>query len=236
MNVNRVEFVCGRHIHPSTTLTHQLSQPLPRSNAVSSCITFITQELEQENPTPIILMILFVMVPGAWSAPHIQRKLGVRGALLFIVLLNTFATLFIQFFCYNPETASRFPIAAICYGIGIGATYPIQRTVFYSLSPFGQENEMISIFQACCMIIQFLPGIFYTGINEMLGSLRWAMSSLVLFWLIGWVFVFMIDFDKGVADAAKTAHLKYTDGVTSAKVSSAIAAEFRKSELANKKR
>ena len=70
----------------------------------------------------------------------------------------------------------------------------------------------------------------------MLGSLRWAMSSLVLFWLIGWVFVFMIDFDKGVADAAKTAHLKYTDGVTSAKVSSAIAAEFRKSELANKKR
>ena len=79
MNVNRVEFVCGRHIHPSTTLTHQLSQPLPRSNAVSSCITFITQELEQENPTPIILMILFVMVPGAWSAPHIQRKLGVRG-------------------------------------------------------------------------------------------------------------------------------------------------------------
>jgi MFS-type transporter involved in bile tolerance (Atg22 family) len=203
------------------------------SNIVNSCVTLITQELKIENPTPIILLILFVTVPGSMSAPHLQRKLGVKGAFLFIILVNVFSTLFIMFFCYSPETANRVFVAALFFGVGIGSTYPIQRTLFYKLSPFGQENEMMGIFQACSMIIQFLPALAFTGINQLLGSVRWAMGSLVLFWSIGWGFVYMIDFEKGVADAEKTAHLKYNNsgGSTSAKVGSAIADAFRNGSM-----
>jgi len=136
------------------------------SNIVNSCITLITQELEQEDPTFIIVMILIITVPGSALAPFLQRKVGVKEALIAIVGLNVLSTLFIVFFCYNPETAGRIPIAGFMYGIAIGATYPIQRTVFFKLSPFGQESEMFGIWQCCSIILQFLPGEAERGAKQ----------------------------------------------------------------------
>ena len=58
-------------------------------------------------------------------------------------------SLIVILFVNSPETKGGVWIVALFYGLGIGATYPMQRTFYMLIIPAGQETEMIGLFQFC---------------------------------------------------------------------------------------
>jgi len=179
------------------------------SNVVNSSVVLISQVLEIENPSTILLMIMVICVPGAMAAPSIQRRLGNKMAMVGILLINILASVLVVTVVNDPEAADYIYIVGFLYGVGLGATYPIQRTLFLSLAPCGQEAEMFGIWQSCCLSIQWLPGVIFTYINEVTGSVVSAIVVVPVFHLLGLICVLAINLEEGVAAANETSHLKH---------------------------
>ena len=78
----------------------------------------------------ILLMIMVICVPGAMLAPSFQRRLGNKNAMIFILLVNICATLVVVTVVNGPDSKDYIYVVGLLYGVGLGATYPLQRTLF----------------------------------------------------------------------------------------------------------
>lgn len=154
-------------------------------------------------------MIMVICVPGAMAAPSVQRRLGNKMAMVGILLINILASVLVVTVVNDPEAADYMYIVGFLYGVGLGATYPIQRTLFLCLAPCGQEAEMFGIWQCCCLSIQWLPGVIFTYINEVTGSVVSAIVVVPVFHLLGLICVLAINLEEGVAAAKETLYLKH---------------------------
>jgi len=179
------------------------------SNIVNSSIVLFTQVLKIERPALLIIGILLLTIPSAAIAPQIQTKLGLKNALLLVLGANILGSLLVVFFIYKRERINYVWIVCVIYGFGIGSTYPIQRTLFLRIAPLGRESEMVGVLQSTSLLIVWAPALLFTALNEWLNSVRWATLAITLFHVVGFFFISSMDLKKAVADADKTAHLKY---------------------------
>ncbi|GMH60549.1 hypothetical protein TrLO_g7874 [Triparma laevis f. longispina] len=184
------------------------------ANIVNASIVLITNVLEVENPTMILLLIMVVTVPGAAMAPTAQKLLGLKFSMILVLSINILASLLIIFWINSPKSAKYVFVLGLLYGIGIGSSYPIQRTLFLALAPYGQEAEMFGIWQCCCIILQWAPGLIFTYINEMTGSIISAICVIPAFHAMGLLIILSIDLDKGAKEHEATKHLKHKVGGT----------------------
>ena len=68
---------------------------------------------------------------------------------------------------------------------------------------------MFGIWQCCCLSLQWLPGLIFTYINEVTGSVISAIVVIPVFHLVGLAWVMSIDEEGGVKAARETDHLKH---------------------------
>ncbi|GMH87728.1 hypothetical protein TrVE_jg2811 [Triparma verrucosa] len=179
------------------------------ANIVNASIVLITNVLEVENPTMILLLIMVITVPGAAMAPTAQKIWGLKFSMIFVLSVNILASLLIIFWINSPESAKYVYVLGILYGIGIGSSYPIQRTLFLALAPYGQEAEMFGIWQCCCIILQWAPGLIFTYINEVTGSIISAICVIPAFHAMGLLIVLSINLEQGVEAHKATEHLRH---------------------------
>eukprot|EP00520_Triparma_pacifica_P003575 CAMPEP_0118650152 /NCGR_PEP_ID=MMETSP0785-20121206/10093_1 /TAXON_ID=91992 /ORGANISM="Bolidomonas pacifica, Strain CCMP 1866" /LENGTH=512 /DNA_ID=CAMNT_0006542505 /DNA_START=101 /DNA_END=1636 /DNA_ORIENTATION=+ len=174
--------------------------------------TLITQQLKISDPSPILIVIIVITVFGAGLTPLMERKLGVKLGLIFIIGLNCLATLTSILFVNSPETADGVWIISVLYGIGIGATYPMQRTFYMLIIPSGQETEMMGLLQFCSIVMGWAPSTIFTAMNEHTNDLRLAMFSVLGFHVIGLLLLIPIDVKRAQEEAKKTEHLRFKGG------------------------
>ncbi len=179
------------------------------ANIVNASITLITQTLKIENPSRVLILIMILCIVGSILSKWFIKRFGMKGAMLLVLTINMMGALLIVVYVHTPERASWVYFVGVFYGIGIGATYPVQRSFMFVLAPFGQEMEMYGHFQSCSYLLGWVPGLLFTIINEAFNSLRFAMLSIMGFHLIGFFFIALIDLEAGRAASEKTMHLKW---------------------------
>jgi len=154
------------------------------------------------------LLTLF-LAPLPFPSPRI---LGVKFGLIFIISLNILATIIVIMFVNSPETAGGVWIVAALYGVGIGATYPMQRTFYMLIIPSGQETEMMGLLQFCSIVLGWAPSTIFTAMNEHFNDLRLAMFSVLGFHALGLLLLLPIDVKKARESAKETEHLRFKGG------------------------
>lgn len=165
-------------------------------------ITFLSDQLQfssSENGIAILLL-LFGTIPGALLSTRVSEKLNPVKSLqiaLFIWVINTIiAALTLK----GPEQGDFTYAFALIWGIATGWTYPMERTIYCTIIPKGQEAEMMGVYSCTTQIISWLPPLVFTALNEAGVNMRVSIASLCIFFGISFGVLFIVekDYDSAV--------------------------------------
>ena len=132
----------------------------------------------------VILMLLFGGVPGTWIGKKIAIKYNpiVSAQVCLTVYIATTLGASLQL---RPASQNLALLYGFFWGICKGWLHPIHTTIFVTISPKGQEVEMMGLYFFACQILTFLPPFVFTVLNENGLSMSLGMASLNIYFALG---------------------------------------------------
>ena len=148
-----------------------------------------------------ILIIQLVAIPGAYLIAKLSDKLGNFQALMITVAL-WMVMCFVGY--YLPRNGiNEFYALATIVGFVMGGIQSLSRSTYAKLMPETKDTTSFFSFYDVTDKISIVIGMFSFGyINELTGSQRNSVLSLVVFFLIGFVLLIYASFTKRKLDKA----------------------------------
>jgi UMF1 family MFS transporter len=139
-----------------------------------------------------LLCSQIIAMPGALIFSRIAGAFGTKNAILLSVAIWAAVVIY----AYSIETATQFFVMGSMIGIVLGGSQALSRSLYGSMIPPGASAEFYgfySVFEKFSAIL----GPFAFGLSGILfGSLRAAILSLILFFVVGFVLLFLVDVEK----------------------------------------
>ena len=140
-----------------------------------------------------ILLVQFIGIPCTVLFGALAGKLGTKPA----IFLGLSVYLGIAILGYVMRSEAQFLILAILVGMVQGGTQALSRSLFASLIPKHKSAQFFSLFALSEKVAGVLgPGLFVVTI-AVTGSSRYAIVSVVLFFLIGGFLLSRVDVVRG---------------------------------------
>lgn len=158
-------------------------------------------KLTEEELIPIFLMIQFVALPGALFMGWFANKIGQKNA-LHICLAIWVVVLFSGFLITEVW---QFRIMAALTALVMGSTQSVSRTIMGLMTPEARTGEFFGFFNLSGKAFSMLGPIMFTEILNRTGSANWAILSLLVFFVVGWLIIAPLDIAKGQEQAGKAA-------------------------------
>jgi UMF1 family MFS transporter len=132
----------------------------------------------------VILLLLLGGVPGTFIGRRISTKynpvISAQVCLVVYIATTLAASLHLR-----PESKNFALLYGFLWGICKGWLHPIHTTIFVTISPKGQEVEMMGLYFFACQILTFLPPLVFTVLNENGQSMSLGMASLTIYFALG---------------------------------------------------
>ena len=145
------------------------------------------------------LILLLFTIPGSLFSNWLMQKknplITFRYGLIFltVVIATTVGAL------DRPERKNWTYLVAVFWGIAYGWIFPAQRTLQVTLTPRGQETEIMGMFTFVTQVIGWLPALIFSIMNEKGVDMRWGVSVLAWFLLLSILLLFGVgDYDAAV--------------------------------------
>ncbi|NLO19433.1 MAG: MFS transporter [Ignavibacteria bacterium] len=149
--------------------------------------------LDMATLTTVILVVQFVAFFGSLLFSFISNKIGARNAILLSLVVWSAALVYAFGFL---ESEFQFFLMAIVIAIVLGGTQALSRSLFANLIPKGKEAEYFSMYEISERGTSWL-GPFVFGLTlQFTGSYRFAILSLILFFIIGFLLLFKLKAEK----------------------------------------
>jgi UMF1 family MFS transporter len=149
--------------------------------------------------TAAILMVQFVAFFGALAFGWLSRRIGSKRAILLSLAIWTVTTL--AGFLVQRGSAAQFFILAAFIALVLGGSQAISRSVFSLMIPKGQEAEYFSLYEVSERGTSWLAPLFFGLALQYTGSYRVALTSLVVFFVIGFALLSRVDVRRAALDA-----------------------------------
>lgn len=146
-----------------------------------------------------ILLTQFVAFGGALLFGRLARTHGAYRCLLY----GTYAWIFIVVGAmFLPRNGLvLFLLAATVIGIVMGGTQALSRSFFSLLIPRGREGEYFALYNAAERGTSWLGMLLFGVMFQLTGSYRPAIVSLVIFFVLGAIFLLRLDPQRGIREA-----------------------------------
>lgn len=146
-----------------------------------------------------ILLIQFVAFGGALL---FGRLAGTYGAYRCI-LGGTFGwmAIVVAALVLPRENVILFVLVAIAIGIVMGGTQALSRSFFSLLIPRGREGEYFALYGAAERGTSWFGTLLFGLMFQLTGSYRPAILALILFFVLGAVFLLRLDPERGIREA-----------------------------------
>lgn len=149
-----------------------------------------------------ILMIQFVAFGGALFFGRWASRYGAYRCLLY----GTFAWMVIVVLAmFLPErNVGLFLAIGVAIGLVMGGTQALSRSFFSLLIPRGREGEYFALYNACERGTSWFGTLLFGVVFQVSGSYRPAIVSLLIFFVLGAVFLLRLDPRRGIEEAGNT--------------------------------
>jgi UMF1 family MFS transporter len=146
-----------------------------------------------------ILLIQFVAFGGALLFGRLAATHGAYRCLLWgtygwmaIVVLAMFLP---------RQNVVTFLLAGFAIAVVLGGTQALSRSFFSLLIPRGREGEYFALYNACERGTSWFGTFLFGLVFQVTGSYRPAIVALIVFFVLGAVFLLRLDARRGVQDA-----------------------------------
>jgi UMF1 family MFS transporter len=146
-----------------------------------------------------ILMIQFVAFGGALLFGRLAASYGAYRCLLW----GTYAWMVIVVVAmFLPrKNVAAFLLAGVAIAIVLGGTQALSRSFFSLLIPRGREGEYFALYNACERGTSWFGTFLFGVVFQVTGSYRPAIVALIVFFVLGAVFLLRLDARRGIEEA-----------------------------------
>jgi UMF1 family MFS transporter len=146
-----------------------------------------------------ILLIQFVAFGGALYFGKLAQRYGSYRAILW----GTFAWMGIVVVAMvlPAGQAVLFYLLALAIGVVLGGTQALSRSFFSLLIPRGREGEYFSLYNAAERGTSWFGTLLFGVVFQITGSYRPAIFALIIFFVLGVVFLLRLDPERGIREA-----------------------------------
>jgi UMF1 family MFS transporter len=155
--------------------------------------------LSQSTLITAILVVQFVAFGGALTLGRLAARHGTKrtilGSLVVWVLVIGIA------YFLQKGSALQFYAVALAIGFVLGGTQALSRSLFSQLIPVGREAEYFGFYEISDRGTSWLGPFLFALTYQLTESYRYAIFSLVFFFLVGGVLLARLDLRRAIVEA-----------------------------------
>ncbi len=154
---------------------------------------YATDTLELEAATILLafLLVQFVAFFGALLFGWMADRVGTKGAIL--VSLAVWNVVAVLAFLLPVGQATPFFGVAVLVGIVLGGIQALSRSLYGSMIPEEASAEFYGFFSVFSKFSAMWGPLIFAFVNEVTGSARWAILSIIVFFVLGAVLLSRVD-------------------------------------------
>jgi MFS transporter, UMF1 family len=167
--------------------------------AITQASVFATDALHMDSGelALLVLMIQFMALPGAMLIGYLGDRYGGKpvliGCLLVWIGLLVAARV--------VETKTQFWIMGAVLALVMGGTQSVSRALMGLMTPTSRSAEFFGFFNLSGKAFSIAGPILFSEVTARTGDARLATSSLLVFFVLGLVFISRVNVDRGRRDA-----------------------------------
>lgn len=147
----------------------------------------IFAEKEINMPESLLILTIFLIqllaIAGAYSTPHITKRLGKYKTLFLIILLWILICLLTYLYVY---TAVTFMLIAACVGVSMGAIQSLSRATFSALlMPTADRVVQFSVYDMTEKLAIVTGTFTFALVGQLTSSLRVGILPVIGYFIIG---------------------------------------------------
>ncbi|MDI6769690.1 MAG: MFS transporter [Anaerolineales bacterium] len=157
-------------------------------------------ELDQSTLTMIILMIQFVAFFGALFWGKLAKWVGAKRSILISLVIWAGVVTYAYGGMKGESRVLEFWILGACIALVLGGSQAISRSLFAQMIPRGKEAEYYAFYEVSERGTSWIGPLLFGLVNQMFGSLRPAILSLIFFFVMGLIILPFVNVNKAVED------------------------------------
>ncbi len=168
---------------------------------IASASTYGAEQLRLGQSVLIgtILMVQFVAFGGALLFGRLAARVGAYR--LILVGVGLWILVVLLAFFLPARNVPFFLLLGVAIAVVMGGTQALSRSFFSLLIPRGREGEYFSLYQACERGTSWLGQVLFALMFQLTGSYRPAIAALVVFFVLGGLFLLRLDPQRGIREA-----------------------------------
>jgi UMF1 family MFS transporter len=157
-------------------------------------------EIKQEQLTIVILMIQFVAFFGALLWGRLAERIGAKRSIILSLFIWAGVVIYAYGGMYGESRLVEFFILGGFIALVMGGSQAISRSLFAQMIPGGKEAEYYSFYEVSERGTSWIGPLLFGLVNQIFGSLRPAILSLIFFFVMGLIILPLVNTDKAAAD------------------------------------
>ncbi|HEX9837815.1 MAG TPA: MFS transporter [Anaerolineales bacterium] len=160
-------------------------------------------ELTQDTLIAVILMIQFVAFGGALFWGKLAQWIGAKRAIIVSLIIWAGVVIYAYRGLQGDSRVTEFIILGAFIATVLGGSQAISRSLFSQMIPKSKEAEFFSIYEISERGTSWLGTLVFGIAVTIFGSLRPAILSLILFFVVGLILLPFVNTNKAIEDAKK---------------------------------
>ena len=161
-------------------------------------------ELDQSTLTIVILMIQFVAFFGALFWGKLAGWVGAKRAIIISLFIWAGVTIYAYGGMKGETRVIEFFILGFFIALVMGGSQAISRSLFAQMIPEGKEAEYYSFYEVSERGTSWIGPLLFGLMNQVFGSLRPAILSLIFFFVIGLILLPFVNVRKAIEDVKRS--------------------------------
>jgi UMF1 family MFS transporter len=169
---------------------------------IAVATSFAADELNAEAETLLLLVLLiqFVAVPGAIGFGRLAERFGSKRSLLW----NLAVWVCLVVYAYlQLDSIPKLWVMGTVLAFVLGGSQAISRSLYSQMIPADREAEYFGFYEIASRGTSWIGPAAFGIVNQITGSQRQAILSLILFFVVGIALLFPIDVRRGMADVGQ---------------------------------
>lgn len=155
---------------------------------------------DQGTLTQVILMIQFVAFGGALFWGRLAGWVGAKRSILISLVIWSGVVIYAYGGLQGESRILEFWILGAFIALVMGGSQAISRSLFAQMIPDGKEAEFYSFYEISERGTSWIGPFLFGFVNQVSGSLRPAILSLIFFFIAGLAILPFVNVEKAIAD------------------------------------